>query len=496
LAFLLTLWCLGIHGYHPYGEDGGVYLAGIKWLLNPQLYPRWTGFVTAHLHLTLFPALVAGTVRLTHCPLMPTVFLFYCGSIFATIVAGWQLAARCFPNERERNGSALLLAAWLSMPIAGTSLMLADPYLTARSFSTPLGLFALVRMLDFVRTKGSDAGGAWRPLSACAAAVALSTAMHPLMALYTAFCLLLMFLLSLRPDRRTIMTGGLLGAIVAVAALVYHVAPASAPSYILVAHTRTYWFIGEWRWFEWCGLLAPVAIATGGYLCTRNNPSPFSLLALTIALAGSTSVVIASLFAHPYSRTMLIASGQPLRQFHLVYILMILGLGASFERYIVRRRKWPWIATMIVSGALMFFVQAETYPHSAHVELTDEHPTNGWQQAFLWVRYNVPVDAPVAIDSHYTTDEQEDTQYFQAIAERSSVPDYSKDGGVASISPSLVQEWIHAQSIGAGLDRLTDAEREARVRPEAIQWVVLPASSLTSFSCPYANAVAKVCRID
>ena len=38
-----------ILGYHPYAEDGGLYLAGVKYLLNPSLFPQMRQFVTAPL---------------------------------------------------------------------------------------------------------------------------------------------------------------------------------------------------------------------------------------------------------------------------------------------------------------------------------------------------------------------------------------------------------------------------------------------------------------
>ena len=497
LALLLTLWCLVVHGYHPYGEDGGVYLAGIKWLLNPHLYPHWTGFVTAHLRLTLFPLLIATTVRVTHSPLMVVMLLFYLAGIWLTMIASWQLAARCFPSKRERHASVLLLAAWLTLPIAGTSLMLTDPYLTARSLSTPLSIFALVKLLDFLHARQPGAPTAWRPLIACGATIAVSAAMHPLMSLYAGFFLTLMMALSARPRRRAVMVGSVVLAAIAIACLLYYTTPASEPAYMQVAHTRTYWFLDEWRWFEWCGLLAPIAIA--GAVCfaaRQDHRSPVILLARASVLAASTCAVIALAFAHPSSRTMLIASLQPLRQFHLVYILMILGLGAAFERHIARGRKLPWVATMLVFGAVMFFVQAKTFPHSAHMELPGLKPANEWDQAFFWVRGNLPIDAAVAIDSNYTTADGEDTQNFRAIAERSSIPDYSKDGGVASITPSLAHEWLQAQTVGTGFNDLTDAERKAKLHTIGAQWIVLPASAQTAFLCPYVNPSAKICRLN
>ena len=46
------------------------------------------------------------------------------------------------------------------------------------------------------------------------------------------------------------------------------------------------------------------------------------------------------------------------------------------------------------------------------------------------------------LDSHYITSPGEDAQSFRAIAERSAMPDYSKDGGEASIMPGLTSAWM------------------------------------------------------
>ncbi len=38
-ATVLTAVAFVIHGYHPYADDGGIYLIGIKKTLNPALIP-------------------------------------------------------------------------------------------------------------------------------------------------------------------------------------------------------------------------------------------------------------------------------------------------------------------------------------------------------------------------------------------------------------------------------------------------------------------------
>ena len=53
---------------------------------------------------------------------------------------------------------------------------------------------------------------------------------------------------------------------------------------------------------------------------------------------------------------------------------------------------------------------------------------NAWLQAFAWIRQNTPVDGLFALDPHYMTLPGEDYHGFRALAERSVLADYEKDG--------------------------------------------------------------------
>jgi hypothetical protein len=53
LVTVLTFFALLVHGYHPFAEDGGLYLPEVKRLLDPGLYPYDTGFVVGHLQYSL-----------------------------------------------------------------------------------------------------------------------------------------------------------------------------------------------------------------------------------------------------------------------------------------------------------------------------------------------------------------------------------------------------------------------------------------------------------
>ena len=161
-------------GTHPYAEDGGVYIAGVKKLLRPELYPAWTAFVTEHLRFSLFAPAVAGVVGASRLPLEWVLLGLYFGGIAATLWAGSMVAARCTTNARGRAGAVALLACWLTLPIAGTALMLMDPYVTARTISTPLVLMALAWALD----------ASLRSWWLCGLALLGAALVHPLMAGY------------------------------------------------------------------------------------------------------------------------------------------------------------------------------------------------------------------------------------------------------------------------------------------------------------------------
>jgi hypothetical protein len=489
---VLSVFALLIQGYHPYAEDGGLYVAGIKKRLTPALYPGRPEFVLAHLRFSPFAGAMAAITRLTHLPLEWVLLALYIASVWATLYAGWMVASRATRMASARCGAVTLLACWLTMPIAGTSLLLMDPYVTARSISTPLALAAVAWALDALR-------GNRRGALLCACALILSL-VHPLMSGYAlATVLVLAVVGSSRPTVRLWGPWILALCAFAIAGAVQIWAPAESPAYVCVAMTRFYWFPSEWRWYEQFGLLAPLAIL---FLAGRLNSSDaerWSLLARMAFVLGAISLMIAFCFARPALPTHLVARLQPLRCFQIVYEVMILTIGAGLgKRWRVR---WPSgsaalsLGLPVLLGVVMFFVQRGTFPASRHFEWPGRRPRNEWAQAFLWIRANTPTDALFALDTHYITLPGEDAQGFRALSERGALPDYSKDGGEASITPPLADAWAAGQAAQNNLTSEPDNQRSAALWPLGVTWVVLRRAGTTSWTCPYRNATVKVCRV-
>jgi hypothetical protein len=200
--------------------------------------------------------------------------------------------------------------------------------------------------------------------------------------------------------------------------------------------------------------------------------------------------------------THLVARMQPLRIFQLVYVVMIVVLGGALGGKILQRRPMRWVLVFSLVAAVMVTVERGTFPASRHIELpkalgrlvaTDS--PNEFEQAFRWISSNTPRDALFALDSQYISEPGEDAQGFRAIAERSALPDFSKDGGIVTNKPELAATWLQGETAQAQLNIKTDAERVAALRPLGVTWVVLKRSAATGFACEYANEAVRVCRL-
>ena len=545
LVSALTLFAVAVNGYHPFADDGGLYLAGVNRLLDPALYPHSTAFVLEPMSHSLFAPTVAAAVRLTRLPLPIVLLALHLASIWATLFAAWMLATRCWPSRRARAGAVVLLACWLSLPIAGTALLFMDPYATARSLSTPCMILALAGALDMTARGtpfNSQSRKKRRGLLLSIASLAVAAAMHPLMAAY-ALGATLMLLAARAPNRtlRLYATAAIAAAALAFAACLQAVAKPESAATIRIALTRSYWFPAQWRWFELLGLAAPLAILSffacrkqcqpetgapsialyamrvmksapsiprslsNGWelasqhisrICDEANGASRALARMAIAV-GATSCLIAVTFARAAAATHLIARLQPLRAFQIVYLVLALTLGATFGERLLKRNAWRWAATVLLLGGISFAAARSAFPNSNHLELPGIAPRNPWAQAFLWIRDNTPKDALFALDADYINGPAEDAQCFRAIARRSTLADYSKDGGEASIAPALTAEWVRDQAAQQALSdpSTTDAQRVASLGPLGVTWLVLQSAATTRLDCPYSNSAVKLCHL-
>jgi hypothetical protein len=477
----LTLLALLVQGYHPFVDDAAIYIAGIEKVIHPSLFPSHAEYVLPHLKHSLFSVALGWLVRGLHIPLQYALFVSYMASLWLMLYACWRLTYLLFSTTRGRWGAMLLITATLTLPVAGSAIFILDPYLTARSFSTPLTLFAIAYALE-------------RRMLAATVCLLAACILHPLMAAYAIGFVIALALVRARRWRS--LAAAAIGVMI-VGLVASHAGTllGASPAYRVAAVSRDYFFLDKWEWFEIFGLFPPL-VAAFVFLARSNfrERSNYGLIAAVSLYVG----VLAIVFAVCFTRTddsFLLARLQVLRSFQITYILFFLLLGSLLGQYILGRRWWAWASGFTAVAALMFAVQLSLYPSLKHLEWPWARSHNPWAQAFLWIRHNTPQDAYFALDPYYQQLPQEDTLGFRAMAERSVLPDWSKDGGVAAIDPALAQQWWNQVTQTKDFSRWNDQQRIQTLTPYGVDWIVLPASVPTQFICPYQNSAVRVCHL-
>ena len=465
-----------MQGYHPFSEDAEIYLPGVEKILHPELFPTGQEFFLSHAHMTLFPNLVAFSVHVTHLPMEVGLFLWHLASIFLLLLACWELSGLFFPDARRaRWGGVCLLAALLTIPVAGTALYIMDQYLNPRNLAAFAGIFMVVRTLEkkFVRAL------LWLGFAAC---------MHPLMWVFPfSFCVLLLVLE--RFEGRWKSVAGL-------AALLWiPLSPAASAAYHEAAKRHAYHYIQNWTWYELLGIVAPLALFWWFARIARNRPWPVVERVSRAFVAYGLIYLVAALVVDLPARFEALARLQPLRSLHFLYIVMFVVMGGFLAEYVLKDRAWRWLLLFAPLSLGMLMGQRALFPASAHVEWPGAAPKNPWAQAFVWIRRNTPVDAVFAIDPEYMVLAGEDEVGFRCLAERSHLADGVKDNGVVSMFPALAEEWwaqVQAQTPWKSFG----AEDFLRLKNAyGVSWVVLQQPGVARLDCPYQNSAVRVCRI-
>ena len=478
---VLTIAALAVHGYHLGVDDGEIYVPAARRLLNPKLYPFAPEFFLSHAHLSIFSPTLAWTARITHLSIDWTILSWYIVTLFAMMIASWKLASACFQSSRARWSAVLVLAAVVSMPATNTGLLLMDPYLSARSFSTPLTIFVLASFIE-------------RKYAAVVVGVILTAAVHPQMVVYLIFLIAMMWLME-RMSRRKLPSVPAYASFVMFMPGGFKLVPAT-DDYHEALFSRDFYFISTWQWYHWLGMLAPLAFFVW---CWRRKPAGttagFSRLSFAMLPFGILPILVALIFSSSHSFDMF-ARTQPLRTFHLITIIFILSVGGFIGEFAARNRLWVIPAIVLPLACGMYFVQHETYPDSPHIEWPSSSSSNAWVNTLLWIRHNTPEDAVFAVDSRYFLQDGIDQHGFRAVSARSALADYYKDGGVVAIFPFLAPEWKQMSNATYGLNHFSAADFQ-RLRQEypAVSWTVVRGAPPAEFQCPYQREGYAVCRL-
>ena len=488
LLALLTLAAILVHGYHLGIEDQAIYLPGVEKNLNSSLFPYDSELFLPQTRPTLFDEMVAASVHASHMTLDTAVFVWQILSIFLFLLACWRLVCRCFSAADARWASLALVAALLTLPVAGTALYLVDQYLHPRTLATAGVLFAIVEVMD-------------RRFSLAVLWIALAALLHIQMAFSGAlFCIFLGWnsaeLLDPKGNARQHESKSL-GRPVGTSLLfpLSSLLEPGSESWKEAARTRTQHYLLQWRWYEWIGAIAPLALMYWfAAIAQKSREQRAAFLSRRAAAFGAFGVVSGLALTVPPQLERL-TPYQPMRIMHLVTLLFVLLAGGFIGQYVLRNSAVRWLLLFVPLCSGMFYAQRQLFPGSEHLEFPGLQPRNQWVKAFDWVRANTPEDAYFALDPVHMNRPGEDEHGFRAFSQRSMMADMDKDPGVVTLFPAVASRWQRETKARERWNTFTLADFVKLKKEFGVNWVILEKPLRVPLTCPYENDVVAVCRI-
>ncbi len=486
---LFTLLALFIHGYHLGIEDQAIYLPGVHYDLNPSLYPHDAEFFLPQVRPTLIDEMVAYTSKITHLSVAASVFSWHLLSMFLLLAGALRLARRCFERERQAWAGVALLTVLFTIPVTGTALYLVDQYLHPRTLATAFILFAIPDVMD----------RRWVRAGLLLIGAAL---VHVQMAFFGGLFLVFLVAGSLfGQENSTPLTARRfgMGRPMLVAFPLASLFEPGSSAWREAMLTRQQHFLLRWHWYEWLGIVAPLFILWWiGTLTVRSwrqdEVSGFrATLCRGLVWYGSFCFVVALIVTIP-QRLERLTPYQPMRAFHLLYLLLFLLIGGLVFERVLRARVWLYAVILAGTSAGMFYAQRDLFPGTRHIEWPGADTGNRWVRAFVWIRENTPVNAYFAIDPRYMQRRGEDEHGFRAFAERSVLADWDKDPGVVCLFPAIAGKWqeqVHAQDGFQGFGRQDFLRLRQRFGAD---WVISD-HAVGLADCPYRADGIYVCRI-
>jgi len=484
LVLLFSFLSFFVMGYHPGLEDDGVYLAAVKYRLNPALYPHNSIFFRIQMQATFFDNWMAAFVRLTGIRVDYAELLWQFASIVAILACCRGIAAKLFNGERAQWAGVAMVGALFTLPVAGTALFLVDQHLHPRTLATALVLLAVWLVL------------AGRRLAAVPVLL-VSLLLHPIMTLFGASFCVFLAVASADPIHDWLRTRGRARLGMGTAAFIplgWLFDPPSAIWHKAVG-TRGYLFLDRWAWYEWLGAVAPLLLFWLLWrMAGKRGETPLARFALAVFLFGLFHEVLA-IVVWGMPALVRFAPMQPMRFLHLVYLFMALIGGCLIGKYLLRASVWRWAAFLLVFNAGMFAAQRYQFSGSQHLELPGRSPTNPWLQAFSWIRMNTPKDAYFALDPYYLAAPGEDYHGFRALAERSQLADAVKDTAVVGLFPALAPAWDQQVEAQKGWPHFQLADFNRLKAEFGVNWVVVSYPPPDGLTCRWHNAGISVCQV-
>ena len=198
----------------------------------------------------------------------------------------------------------------------------------------------------------------------------------------------------------------------------FRLAPAQDP-YREALYARDFYFLFTWTWYDWLGLHCTARNSRpGSGRRSRAGPRPhLPASASGVIPYGLLSMLAAAVISSSHIFDMY-ARLQPLRCFHLITFVFLIFLGGVVGEYAAHNRPLgSFPRSALASPHSCFSLSATSTEQVPHIEWPwVRNSSNAWVNTLFWVRHNTPRDAVFAVDSRYFNDDGVDNHGFRAIS--------------------------------------------------------------------------------
>jgi len=264
-----------------------------------------------------------------------------------------------------------------------------------------------------------------------------------------------------------------------------------------VDQMRPFFFLLRWQWYEWLGIVAPIALLWWfGLIARHRRMDNVALLCQALVVYQIVYLALGLIISIP-PHFIALARYQPMRSLQLLYVLLLLIGGGFLGKWVLHTSAWRWLALFIPLCTGMFYGQRQLFPATPHIEWPGVTPKNDWLQAFSWIRQNTPEDAVFALNPNNMELPGEDEHGFRALAERSMLVDAVKDSSALTMFPDLplAEEWQQRMKAEQGWEHFTLADFERLRHDWNVTWVLVDQPGVTGLPCPYSNSTLRVCQV-
>src|SRR6185437_10297004 len=138
-----------------------------------------------------------------------------------------------------------------------------------------------------------------------------------------------------------------------------------SPTYWDCLNQHGYYFLLRWQWYEWLGIIGPIALLWWfGWIARARNFPNLALLSYCAAIFDLIFFVAALIVTIPHVFALL-AVYQPLRELQLVYVFLLLFAGGLLGEFFLKKRLLLWAASLRRSARECFLRNCSYFRQTA-----------------------------------------------------------------------------------------------------------------------------------